>query len=251
MSTRIMAIVWPVQLPPTQKSVLVSLADNANDAGECWPSLATISERTCFGKQAVIDAIKGLEQAGILSADRSNGRHTRYTINVRNLSTSQTGLPDRPVCQTDRNLSTSQTKPVCQTDTNRQEPSLNQEKGTRVRSPEAPPGGKPSKREVTFSDWESTLGDQDAIPADDPIFDWAEKAGIPIDFLRLAWRAFVDRYCDSGKRYANWRAVFRNSVRGNWLKIWWVSPAGIALTTIGEQYRRVIEAEDAELGGVA
>lgn len=75
-----MALCWPLQMPPTQKAVLVSLADNANDHGECWPSIPTIMARTCLGERTVHGAIKWLEQHGALSADRSNGRHTRYMV---------------------------------------------------------------------------------------------------------------------------------------------------------------------------
>lgn len=71
---------WPLQMPPTQKAVLISLADNANDQGECWPSIPTISQRTCFSERAVHGAIKWLEEHGLVRADRANGRHTRYCI---------------------------------------------------------------------------------------------------------------------------------------------------------------------------
>lgn len=81
MSTVIMSLCWPLQMPPTAKAVLISLADNANDHGACWPSLSTISDRTCFSERAVQGAIKWLEAACVLVADRSNGRHTRYQIN--------------------------------------------------------------------------------------------------------------------------------------------------------------------------
>lgn len=80
MSTAVMAACWPLQMPPTQKAVLISLADNANDHGECWPSIPTIVARTCLGERTVHGAIKWLEAHGALVADRSNGRHTRYTV---------------------------------------------------------------------------------------------------------------------------------------------------------------------------
>jgi hypothetical protein len=80
MSTTVMAACWPLQMPPTPKAVLVSLADNANDHGECWPSISKISERTCFSERAVQNAIQWLELHGALLADRSNGRHTRYAV---------------------------------------------------------------------------------------------------------------------------------------------------------------------------
>lgn len=80
MSTSVMALCWPLQMPPTPKAVLISLADNANDQGHCWPSIPTICERTCFGERTVHGAIKWLEDHGVLRADRSNGRHTRYVV---------------------------------------------------------------------------------------------------------------------------------------------------------------------------
>ncbi|WP_303678300.1 helix-turn-helix domain-containing protein [Ralstonia mannitolilytica] len=80
MSTIIMSLCWPLQMPPTPKAVLISLADNANDQGVCWPSIPTICKRTCFSERAVRDAIKWLEEAHALRADRSTGRSTSYTV---------------------------------------------------------------------------------------------------------------------------------------------------------------------------
>ncbi|MEM5325199.1 helix-turn-helix domain-containing protein [Paraburkholderia sp. JHI2823] len=81
MSTMIMSACWPLQkMSPVQKSVLISLADNANDQGVCWPSISTIGKRTCVSERAVQNAIKWLEQHGALTANRANGRHTSYTI---------------------------------------------------------------------------------------------------------------------------------------------------------------------------
>jgi hypothetical protein len=80
MSIAVMRVCWSLQVPPTSKAVLISLADNANDQGECWPSIPTICERTCFSERAVHGAIKWLEDAGVLKADRSNGRKTRYVV---------------------------------------------------------------------------------------------------------------------------------------------------------------------------
>lgn len=99
-----MAQCWPLQVPPVAKAVLMSLADNANDHGSCWPSISKICERTCYGRTAVIDAIKVLEGLGLLEADRSNGRHTRYVIHPKALtpglfdqSAKRTGSPRGPV----------------------------------------------------------------------------------------------------------------------------------------------------------
>ena len=98
MSTTVMSQVWPLQMPPVAKAVLISLADNANDNGYCYPSISKICERTCFKKRAVIDAIKWLEANALLRANRDNGRHTTYTIPVRNLCVKRTSASGAPVC---------------------------------------------------------------------------------------------------------------------------------------------------------
>jgi hypothetical protein len=80
MSNALLNACWPLAMPPTPKSVLIALADYANDQGHCHPSIELIRQRTCFGKDAVIEAIAWLEGAGLVTADRSNGRHTVYRV---------------------------------------------------------------------------------------------------------------------------------------------------------------------------
>uniref|UniRef100_UPI0028AE1CE1 helix-turn-helix domain-containing protein n=1 Tax=Stenotrophomonas sp. TaxID=69392 RepID=UPI0028AE1CE1 len=132
MSTLVMSLCWPLQMPPTPKAVLVSLADNANDQGVAWPSLTKICERTCFGRTAVIAAIRWLEDEGLVVADRSNGRHTSYTVdlNAVNQFASRTSTPAEPVRLANPNQSASRTNqsasrtiPVREADTNRHKPS--------------------------------------------------------------------------------------------------------------------------------
>lgn len=94
--------------------------------------------------------------------------------------------------------------------------------------------------EVTFADWVTSLADDDAIRADDPIFGWASKQGIPQDWISYAWAAFEDRYAAKRKTYADWRAAFRDHVKRGWLDIWRLDArsGGFVLTTAGEQWRR-------------
>ncbi|MDE4918302.1 helix-turn-helix protein [Cupriavidus metallidurans] len=80
MSTLIMSQCWSLQMPPTPKAVLISLADNANDQGVCWPSIDTIAMRTCFSERAVQNAIKWLETNRLLRAERVTGKSTNYVL---------------------------------------------------------------------------------------------------------------------------------------------------------------------------
>lgn len=105
--------------------------------------------------------------------------------------------------------------------------------------------GAPRSRRKTKDDsiplaaWLYNLGDEDAIPANDPIFEWAATQAIPPAWLGYAWSAFEERYTAEGaKQYTNWRQVFRKAVKEDWLRLWRMTPTGPVLTTVGEQWRR-------------
>lgn len=105
--------------------------------------------------------------------------------------------------------------------------------------PPNPQRGKSSPVGIkAFLDHCRTSGES-AVPDGDPVFAYAEQVGIPHEFLRLAWREFVDRHRESDKRYRDWRKAFRNSVRGNWYRLWWATADGsYELTTVGVQAQR-------------
>jgi hypothetical protein len=93
MSTRVIAYCWPIKIPATAKAVLISLADQANDDGECWPSVDTISERTCLDDRTIQRAIVWLEQGGYVSRKMRSGRSTRYVVNLRQSDTPVAATP--------------------------------------------------------------------------------------------------------------------------------------------------------------
>jgi len=93
---------------------------------------------------------------------------------------------------------------------------------------------------VSLQAWLGSLDGTDAIPADDPIFTYAETAKIPVKYLELSWRCFCDDQTDRGKKQKDWRAHYRNAVKRNWYKIWWFDANGeCQLTTAGKQAERV------------
>ena len=81
MSTIIMGACWPLgPMSPSQKAVLISLADQANDDGVCWPSVGTIAKRTCLSERAVQDALAWLQTAGALLREYRANTSTSYTV---------------------------------------------------------------------------------------------------------------------------------------------------------------------------
>lgn len=85
------------------------------------------------------------------------------------------------------------------------------------------------------------------IRDEDTIFEYAAQAEIPREFLGLHYREFRARYCTpDAKRYKDWRAVFRKSVRGNWFRLWRADANGdYVLTTEGVQAKKFHEGKAA------
>lgn len=82
MSNRATTWAWDVEgLSPTQKLVLVKLADNANDDGYCWPSRRYLMKHTCLSDGAVKNAVRELERRGLISVIR---RKVEESVNLPN-----------------------------------------------------------------------------------------------------------------------------------------------------------------------
>ena len=63
---------WLIFLSPTQKLVLMSLADNADDEGVCWPSIATIARKCSISERTAQRVVAELIRKGLLYS------HARY-----------------------------------------------------------------------------------------------------------------------------------------------------------------------------
>jgi len=70
-----MSAVWEnPTIPATEKMVLLSLADHADDEGNCYPSIARLVERTGLKERAVQNAISRLKEGGFLTVEMNAGR---------------------------------------------------------------------------------------------------------------------------------------------------------------------------------
>ena len=99
----------------------------------------------------------------------------------------------------------------------------------------------------TFSAWMDMMkkSGHKPIPDGDPIFDYADRIGLPDAFLKLAWIEFQTRYVNSTKKYKDWRGVYRNAIRGDWFRLWRSTPdGGYVLTTAGVQAQRMLDAKE-------
>jgi hypothetical protein len=93
MSVRVMTAVWSIDLPDSQKIVLLALADCANDEGQCWPSMATLAKKCSKGERTVQGVIKELVNAGHLGRDEVPGKGCKYLVHPRSVCAPQALRP--------------------------------------------------------------------------------------------------------------------------------------------------------------
>lgn len=108
---------------------------------------------------------------------------------------------------------------------------------------------KPAIEFKTFLEQCRNTGEP-AISAYQPMLDYAEAAGLPMDFVQLCWDEFKRRHLEGGgreaKRQADWRRTFLNALQGGWFKLWWVpEPGRYELTSAGLQAKAVRDARQA------
>ena len=78
-----MTAVWDREdLSSTQKLVLLSLADWANDEGLCWPSIDRLAIKTSMAGRSVQRIIRDLESMGFVRRDEVLGKGNRYWVSI-------------------------------------------------------------------------------------------------------------------------------------------------------------------------
>lgn len=84
----------------------------------------------------------------------------------------------------------------------------------------------------------------------EPLWAYTRTAGLPDDFVALAWVEFCRRFSTGGVKEAstqkNWRQTFRNYVERNYLKLWAIDREGeYFLTADGKQAQKVHASKEA------
>ncbi|SDR19881.1 Helix-turn-helix domain-containing protein [Pseudomonas grimontii] len=81
---------------PLRKLVLIKLADNASDIGECWPSYQHIADQCEISKRSVMNHITALCDAGLLRKEIRRGGPKGNSSNVYFLTLDGGGAPPAP-----------------------------------------------------------------------------------------------------------------------------------------------------------
>ena len=108
-------------------------------------------------------------------------------------------------------------------------------------------GEAPQRGPLSLKAWLAQCAErgEKPIPPNDPVFRFAECAGIPREFIALAWWKFKRRRAT--KRQSDWRQTFRNCVEDNWYRLWYMADGGrCALTTQGVQAMALMREEARE-----
>lgn len=93
MSNLILTQAWTAQCSPTEKLVLISLADQANEQAMCWPSISSIEKRTNLSGRAIQKALASLLQQGHLTVHFRTGKSSYYTVHPRTTFTPESDSP--------------------------------------------------------------------------------------------------------------------------------------------------------------
>ena len=85
MSISIMSAVW--DRGPTDKAellLLLALSDYANDVGECWPSIDSLTRKSRLSERGVQTVMRRLQDAGWVEIEVCNGRNNTNLYRVIN-----------------------------------------------------------------------------------------------------------------------------------------------------------------------
>jgi hypothetical protein len=93
MSVRVMSQVWQLELPDSQKIVLLALADSANDEGHCWPSMKSLVGKCSKGERTIQGVIQQLCEDGHLTRREVIGKGCNYTVHPRMNCAPQSSRP--------------------------------------------------------------------------------------------------------------------------------------------------------------
>lgn len=100
MSIRMMTAVWDMDLPDSEKLIMLALADWSDDDGRCWPSIAQIVKRSSKSERTVQAALKSLEAKGALVRAMKPGCGTKYTLTPRSHCTPAAAAPPQGTTKT-------------------------------------------------------------------------------------------------------------------------------------------------------
>ena len=99
MSVALMTLAWKSTYPAGKKMVLLALCDNANDQGECFPSVSMLVDKCSMSERSVFNHIADLEKDGAIKRNNRAGRSTVYQLDPCKFCTPEQPLTPATVAE--------------------------------------------------------------------------------------------------------------------------------------------------------
>ena len=242
MSVEVMSLVWK-NYPKggSEKLAMLALADWCNDqGGSLHPSINAIVRKINVSESQARRIVHELIKEGYLDVignlnGGNPGKSRQYKMNIKMLSTPCMDATPGTTATT----GTDARLPLASM---RETPGTHDTLTTNNHHISTSKISRGKKSAVTLKQFLETCkqNSEQAIPEDDPVFEYAETVGLEVEMIAVCWQEFKTYYLAKQKRYKDWRQVFRNCVRGNWKKLWFMKAGECPQwTTAGEQARRV------------
>lgn len=114
------AINWAFNQPikkPSQKLVLLCLADFADDYGICWPRIKTVIKKTGISRETIFRCLKDLEAQNLIERVNRPTGDGSYTSNAYRLAFYQERIDDHPLSSLFKGRGCQNDTTPCQNDT--------------------------------------------------------------------------------------------------------------------------------------
>lgn len=99
MSVALMTLAWKSTYQTGKKMVLLALCDNANDQGECFPSISMLVDKCSMSERSVFNHIADLEKDGAIKRNNRAGRSTIYQLDPCKFCTPEQPLTPATVAE--------------------------------------------------------------------------------------------------------------------------------------------------------
>ena len=237
------AMTWAVNqnLPALQKIVLLMLANYCNNkTGQCNPAQATLADECGLSLATCKRKIVELEQLGLLIIEKRSAEG----VNLPNQYVLQLGVGSqgaRGWLTLSQGVSS--------------EGAINQESSNLEIEPVEERASLPSDKETvsgsrrkqltTMEEWLETL-EGNPIPETHPSRRYAKSAGIPEEFVLLAWKVFIEDMIAKKKKQKDWPATFTVYLKADYFRMWYPDHAsgGFSLNAKGIARQRALEANE-------
>ena len=236
-----MTLAWKSDIQSGRKMVLLALCDNANEQGECYPSISMVSKKCSMSERSVFNHIAELEKSGAIKRENRTGRSTIYHLDPCKFCTPADSAPLQPLHPTPATVAPIPLQILHPTPANSapitiKEPSIEPSRKQK-RGADAPPYPDDVDKQV-YGDW-LRLRETKKAPVSDTVLKEArreaEKAGLTL-------QRFLEIWCARGSQglQADW--LKPNERAGSFTPANTSKYAGAAKAIWGDNESRTINA---------